>query len=59
MVESNGRDAGVDGAVAEASVEQVGHGRHRGTVTSAPAAPSEQTEPRGRHRGPRAEEPQA
>ncbi|WP_394434674.1 hypothetical protein [Streptomyces sp. SGAir0957] len=58
MAESNGMDAGTDGPEAGATTERTGHGRHRGAVTSAPAAQDQRPEPRGRHRGPRAEEPQ-
>lgn len=52
MTESNGTNAGTDTVE---RIEASGSGRHRGAVATPPGQ-TETPEPRGRHRGPRAEE---
>ncbi|MET9494672.1 hypothetical protein [Streptomyces sp. NPDC006552] len=54
MTGSNGIAAGRDGAE-RIDGPDTGPGRHRGAVTMS-SAQEEQPEPRGRHRGPRADE---
>jgi hypothetical protein len=54
MTGSNGRNAGTD-AAERMEGGATGPGRHRGPVTTG-SAQGEQPEPRGRHRGPRADE---
>ncbi|MEV5610376.1 hypothetical protein [Streptomyces sp. NPDC052225] len=52
MAESNGTNVTTDSRERR---EASASGRHRGAVATAPAH-GEQPEPRGRHRGPRAQE---
>ncbi|WP_425834533.1 hypothetical protein [Streptomyces fractus] len=55
MTEGNGTD--VEGGTEAARYARVGSGRHRGEVSSSPTAGGDQeSRPRGRHRGARADE---
>ncbi|MFJ9036106.1 hypothetical protein ACIRF8_05910 [Streptomyces sp. NPDC102406] len=54
MTGSNSGNTGTE-TVERTEAGASGHGRHRGAVTMS-SAHGEQSEPRGRHRGPRADE---
>lgn len=55
MAEGNGTDVEVD--MDGAHQVRAGSGRHRGEVSSSPTPGGDQeSKPRGRHRGPRADE---